>query len=63
MCQRYDKGRLHRALLKAGADPLATCDKGRTAIDYARLAMKRKKVYAQPGAIERLIEAMVRAAS
>lgn len=41
MTPRYGSGRLHRALLEAGADPRITCGKGMTAVDYAKRALKR----------------------
>jgi ankyrin repeat protein len=42
MCQRYGKGGLHLALLKAGADPTLKCPKGLTAMDYAEKRIKAK---------------------
>lgn len=38
MVQRYDSPRLVEALLRHGADPTLRCARGRTALDYARLA-------------------------
>jgi len=41
MVRRYDTTELVSALLKHGADPTLTCDKGKSALDYAKAAAKR----------------------
>lgn len=50
MLQRYDDDSLVRALLKHGADPLALCSKGKTALDYAAQAAKDPKRIDRKGA-------------
>ncbi len=57
MCQRYDEGNLHLALLEHGADVTLTCNKGKTALDYARAALKNPGKRDLKG-IHRVVEAI-----
>lgn len=52
MVQHYRNDRLVKALLKHGANPFATCARGKTALDYARAAAKEAKRVDRKGAIQ-----------
>lgn len=45
MVRRFDDTRLVKALLKSGADPLATDEQGRTALDHVRAAQREQRQY------------------
>ena len=50
MVQRYDDTRLVQALLRHGADPLARCALGLTALDYAKQAAAEPRMRGNEGA-------------
>lgn len=59
MCSKYGDGRLHMALLEHGANVWLKCKKGKSALDYAKAALKNprkqnvKVIKKVVGAIER----------
>lgn len=57
----YGDGSLHVALLKHGANPLLKCPKGKTAIHYAKAALKSPGKRKKPG-MQRALDAMRAAA-
>lgn len=60
MVQRYDDDKLVKALLKHGADPTLKSAEGKTALDYARRAQKRKDRLANVG-VDAVVKQLERA--
>jgi hypothetical protein len=60
MVQRYDDDKLVKALLKHGADPTLKSAEGKSALDYARRAQKRKDRLANVG-VDAVVKQLERA--